>query len=596
MWLDNASDIDFLFYGPYAEIIAEIAADKINTPVTIGVFGLWGAGKSTLLNIVDEKLKEQENTVVISINAWTFEGYEDAKIALMESIVKEIHNNSSFSSLKDKIKRLFKRIDFLKLASNAFGFGLSTAALATGDPGPMAMAVTRVAKDTVDFIGQAKETISEDTTVENIRSFRIEFIDILKESSTNLVIVIDDLDRCNPDRIIETLEAIKLFLSVENTAFIIAADENVIQYAINKRYQPVQNSTFDLSTEYIEKIIQLPITLPELSQKDIENYLLLLIVQNYTNKDDFKRIVEYIYKNKIIVRDSRLEINEISEICEKETITIENKEHFYEDASVIDNIREIVATTLKGNPRQAKRFLNTFVTKKKLAQMYYGDDIDARTLAKILVLHKIDPILFNKLSEWNRSFDTENVKFIEMQEQLKNGEVSEENKRWNTPQMKLWLDSEPQELGKINLQRYFYLTREQLNRSENLSNNYSEEIRSILEQIASYTRASIPSIISQIEALEPNSINVVIDIICKKFVEEKIEYDLISFIFEKLVDFQQLIIDAAKKRKKSIELGDVTYLQRMLEANNSLVSMFLKSTKKNGKINESIYKMIIGER
>lgn len=42
MWLDNASDIDILFYEPYARIIADIAKNKEYNPLTIGVFGLWG--------------------------------------------------------------------------------------------------------------------------------------------------------------------------------------------------------------------------------------------------------------------------------------------------------------------------------------------------------------------------------------------------------------------------------------------------------------------------------------------------------------------------------------------------------------------------
>lgn len=53
MWLDNASDIDILFYEPYARIIADIAKNEQYNPLTVGVFGLWGAGKSTLLNEVN---------------------------------------------------------------------------------------------------------------------------------------------------------------------------------------------------------------------------------------------------------------------------------------------------------------------------------------------------------------------------------------------------------------------------------------------------------------------------------------------------------------------------------------------------------------
>ena len=52
MWLDNASDIDILFYEPYARIIADIAKNEQYNPLTVGVFGLWGAGKSTLLKLI----------------------------------------------------------------------------------------------------------------------------------------------------------------------------------------------------------------------------------------------------------------------------------------------------------------------------------------------------------------------------------------------------------------------------------------------------------------------------------------------------------------------------------------------------------------
>ena len=55
MWIDNASNLDLLFYEPYAEIIAEDAISLGDDPLTIGVFGLWGAGKSTLLKLIEDK-------------------------------------------------------------------------------------------------------------------------------------------------------------------------------------------------------------------------------------------------------------------------------------------------------------------------------------------------------------------------------------------------------------------------------------------------------------------------------------------------------------------------------------------------------------
>lgn len=59
MWLDNASEVDILFYEPYADVITDIVCNKTYNPLTIGVFGVWGAGKSTLLNLVQQKVDEK---------------------------------------------------------------------------------------------------------------------------------------------------------------------------------------------------------------------------------------------------------------------------------------------------------------------------------------------------------------------------------------------------------------------------------------------------------------------------------------------------------------------------------------------------------
>jgi predicted KAP-like P-loop ATPase len=97
MWLDNASDIDILFYKPYADIVTEIAEDDEYKPLTIGIFGEWGAGKSTLLNLVRQNIESQpqdKKTICIDINAWAFEGYEDAKIAVMQALLQKLEESA----------------------------------------------------------------------------------------------------------------------------------------------------------------------------------------------------------------------------------------------------------------------------------------------------------------------------------------------------------------------------------------------------------------------------------------------------------------------------------------------------------------------
>lgn len=205
----------------------------------------------------------------------------------------------------------------------------------------------------------------------------------------NVVVLVDDLDRCTPERIIETLEAIKLFLSVDRTTFIMAADETVIEYAIKKKYPRLEGSEVVLSDEYIEKIIQLPIYIPDLSTKDIENYLLLLVAQMYMKTDSFDELLKLMREKKLAIRETGMTLNELNGLIGSINQPFEEDgEEFKKDIKIIDDIKDIISTNLKGNPRQTKRFLNTFITKKELAQMYYGQEFDDKILAKLLVLQK----------------------------------------------------------------------------------------------------------------------------------------------------------------------------------------------------------------
>lgn len=508
MWLDNASDIDMLFYKPYATIISDIAKNKDYNPLTIGVFGLWGAGKSTLLKLIQNDIPSDDpKYVCVQINAWMFEGYEDAKSALMEVLLKELEETKPFEGVKDKIKNLIKRLDFLKIGTRLLSASApAIASIATGNPIPILLNIAHDAPKLAEQIKTAAASMQDfkddylkekESTVENVRKFKEEFQQMLADSNVeNVIVLIDDLDRCSPDRIIDTLEAIKLFLSVERTTFIIAADETVIEYAIKKNYPPVDGSNVEISTEYIEKIIQLPIHIPELSSKDIENYLLLLVTQNYLTSSNFQKLVDKVYQQRLIVRDTRITLAEIKTmITEMDGTYLPSEAEFMEVASIIDSIREIISSTLKGNPRQTKRFLNTFITKKKLAQMYYGSEIDMKILAKLLVLQKLNSELFVQLNEWNKEFVTTNDEYFKMYEAVIAGTAGVEYTQWAIPRIKKWLECEPKDLHQYRLDKYFYLTRESLQNAMVDTQKFSKEARQILDDLGTASEGGINAII-----------------------------------------------------------------------------------------------------
>lgn len=270
MWLDNASDIDILFYEPYARIIADIAKNEQYNPLTVGVFGLWGAGKSTLLKLIGEKLKSQDGIICVTINAWMFESYDDAKTAIMEALLQELKEEVPVEETKKKLGKLIKRVDWFKLGTKAIStLAPVVASVATGNPLPMLLNVTGSAEEIGNTVKNAANSIqslkdeywkeedasNDESTINNIRKFREEFSDALKSDDIkNVVVMIDDLDRCRPERIIEILEVIKLFLSVDRTTFIIAADENVIKYSIREKYPPMNAYVFSINRKQYSTI------------------------------------------------------------------------------------------------------------------------------------------------------------------------------------------------------------------------------------------------------------------------------------------------------------------------------------------------------
>lgn len=610
MWLDNASKLDMLFYKPYADLVNEILEDENYNPLTIGIFGAWGAGKSTLLNMIKDSINN-ENIECIEINAWMFEGYEDAKTAIMESLLKTMESNQKIKDKVSKeIKGLLKRVNWLKLGSKAISYGVPLiASLGLGNPIPSLLNVANditsdkdKLADTIKNAANGIEDIRENylneeekSTVENIRQFRKDFQDMLKKTEiNNLVVLIDDLDRCNPDRIIETLEAIKLFLLVENTTFIVAADENVIQYSIKKKYPKTNNSEPDISKEYIEKIIQLPIYIPELSSKDIENYLMLLVAQKYLEEDSFKELLDIVYTENILIDENKITLQKINQLIGKTSQKYKNKKEFDKDIEIIENIKNIVAITLKGNPRQAKRFLNTFIIKKKLAECYYGDEINIKILAKLLVLQKIDNKLFKELNEWNKSFKTQNDIFSKLLETAENDTIKDEFPNWDLPQVRKWIECEPKNIHTERLDKYFYLTRELLNNSIIDDSILDSETRTILEKIGKSSRHTIKTIMDEMGQLSSEQIKNIFDILLSEIKEGKLEFYIINVLYEKFTTYRKLIMEQITAGSYNINAPDVIYLASMYKLDKSLAESYLKKLKDDDKINEKMFEMIKG--
>ena len=90
MWSDNETEIDLLGFEHLVTAVTSIVNNEALLPATIGVYGDWGSGKSSLLKMISHQFEGQDGVLLLSFNGWLFEGFDDAKTALMGTILDEI--------------------------------------------------------------------------------------------------------------------------------------------------------------------------------------------------------------------------------------------------------------------------------------------------------------------------------------------------------------------------------------------------------------------------------------------------------------------------------------------------------------------------
>lgn len=115
MWSDIETSKDLLGYTVHANLLKNIVMQEKNLPVTIGLYGDWGSGKSSTLKILKEMIEKdadsKDTSVVIYFDGWSFESFDDAKMALIQGIVENLENSRCFTGdLKETVKNAAKTV------------------------------------------------------------------------------------------------------------------------------------------------------------------------------------------------------------------------------------------------------------------------------------------------------------------------------------------------------------------------------------------------------------------------------------------------------------------------------------------------------
>jgi len=405
MWSDNQTRQDLINFQHLIRAVTKVVRADHMLPVTIGVFGDWGSGKSSLMGMVENELQEDEDTLCIQFNGWAFEGYEDAKSALMGTILDELTSRRTLSDhAKNLARQLFERINWFRLigmaGKNVLSFSMSgmpdISSLNEAGSFFLDKAQGLDADDAQDLTDEGEENL--DNVRRNVREFRSDFAELLDETEVDrLVVFIDDLDRCLPDTVISTLEAIRLFLFVDHTAFIIGADERLVEEAVKRRFPEVDGSKLDIGRNYLEKLVQVPVRIPPLGRVELETYINLLFAQLHLSDEEVQALSDQLLTEELSIHEPGFSTRTAPELLAE--IGAEMTEELKEDLQLAHQISDVLASGLEGNPRQTKRFLNTLVLRIQMAETR-GVNLRRRVLAKLMLMEYLRPESFRLLAQW----------------------------------------------------------------------------------------------------------------------------------------------------------------------------------------------------
>jgi len=333
-WTDQeikSLDADRLNFSHYSRVLAQVILEA-DTPLTVGVFGPWGCGKTSLMRLVEESLQEASTVQgkkvwTVWFNPWRYDREEALWRALILRVLTVLRQRilgvrnadkpveelpqrkqkaaQELDDLQASLYREVKReeiggvtIDWEKMGRGAASWVTRLSlGLIPGLGGPLSKVVEEAQKklsgDDLDTLFSAvqrqRRKIHRDQ-VRSLEQFRGNLEKLVErhveKRRCRLVVFIDDLDRCLPEKAVEVLEAIKLFLDVPGCVFLIGADRDVIEEGIRVKYKSFLSglggevSPEELAKrlpitgdDYLEKIVQLPFHIPPLREELVEEFI-----------------------------------------------------------------------------------------------------------------------------------------------------------------------------------------------------------------------------------------------------------------------------------------------------------------------------------
>ncbi len=245
---------------------------KTETPLTVGVFGPWESGKTILLRMLKEEVDKNDeiddesrhSVLTVWFTAWKYECHEYLWRTFTLRVLDSLYPREKSEDARERRMRVpIEDLDERR----------------------------KEQVDHLDRLALSLCALEQPTKMEQFKAAFQEILRLRLKENGRLIIFVDGLDLCLPGKAMEMLEAIRLFLGVSGTVFVLGMDREVIQQGVEARYGASFQEKGAEQTEsamqgdpYLQKAVQISLQLPSLAVEDLDKYI--LTVEKGKHADD----------------------------------------------------------------------------------------------------------------------------------------------------------------------------------------------------------------------------------------------------------------------------------------------------------------------
>ena len=287
--IDKQSN-DLLKRGTFAERLGKTIINlDAKDGICVGILGSWGSGKTSIINMMRETIERSAQTKpsIVTFSPWNYTTGEQLFRQLFYAIANSLTENN------DKDKELYGLsktiIDYADIASNV--------------PIKLIGSGSKMIKGCLTFINNKSILNGCD-----LGQQRDKIIKQLENLDHKILVIIDDIDRLSNMEIRLIFQLVASVAKFPNIIYILSFDRKIVSRALSE----VQGCDGE---GYIEKVVQIPIEIPEIRSDSINDIFLKRLNEMMS---EYKLDFDQKYWQQIYFKcvDGNIEsIREVNRIC-----------------------------------------------------------------------------------------------------------------------------------------------------------------------------------------------------------------------------------------------------------------------------------------